>query len=326
MRMKRKGFTLIELLVVIAIIALLMGLLMPALARVRQIAARISCGSNLSGIGKAMLVYAQDNGGDFPRSGGMPVKQWSALGYIHQWNASDAVTAYGTAGATIGSCFYLLVKYADVPVTQFICKGDSGSSVFQLTQYTFDPTIIKTNSDAWDFGTQPGLNCSYSLHMPFNWNTTCAVGTASYPLSTSSNPACALCADRNPFLDTTNGTSYVDGANASDTKPYWKGGILYDPSRTLNSYSHQREGQNVTFCDMHVSFEPHPNCGVSSDNIWKHWPTCPSNNPSVTDEQVGPPETGGTSLGSQAGGQAGPMQEEDSFLVNETQSSGQAPQ
>ena len=56
--MERKGFTLVELLVVIAIIALLMGILMPALARVRQIAFRLVCGTNLSGIGKAMLIYA----------------------------------------------------------------------------------------------------------------------------------------------------------------------------------------------------------------------------------------------------------------------------
>ena len=70
--MKRKGFTLVELLVVIAIIALLMGILMPALARVRQIAYRMVCGTNLSGIGKGILVYAQDNDEDYPTSGHMP--------------------------------------------------------------------------------------------------------------------------------------------------------------------------------------------------------------------------------------------------------------
>ncbi|MHC4313984.1 MAG: type II secretion system protein, partial [Planctomycetota bacterium] len=56
-------------LVVIAIIALLMGILMPALARVRQIAFRMVCGSNLSGIGRAMLIYANDYDNDLPRAG-----------------------------------------------------------------------------------------------------------------------------------------------------------------------------------------------------------------------------------------------------------------
>jgi prepilin-type N-terminal cleavage/methylation domain-containing protein len=324
MKMKRKGFTLIELLVVIAIIALLMGLLMPALARVRQIAARISCGSNLSNIGKAMLVYAQDNDSDFPRSGGLPVRQWGQSGTIHQWSATDAPTAYGgsSLGVTIGSCFYLLVKYADMPVSEFICKGDTGSSVFSLSPYTL-PSNIKVASDAWDFGTQPGLNCSYSLHMPFAWNWGCTSATASFPLGSTSNPADALCADRNPFLDTINGASYVDGQNPSDTAPYWKNNILYDPSKTLNSFSHQREGQNVLYCDMHDNFEIHTNTGVSGDNIWKHWPSCPAQESSMQDEQMGPREAGGVTLGSQAQGQAGPMKEEDSFLVNETQLSAQ---
>ena len=68
--MKRKGFTLVELLVVIAIIALLMGILMPALSRVRQIAFRLICGTNLSGIGKAMLIYSNDYEDEFPKAGG----------------------------------------------------------------------------------------------------------------------------------------------------------------------------------------------------------------------------------------------------------------
>ncbi len=67
--MKKKGFTLVELLVVIAIIALLMGILMPALARVRMIAYRMVCGSNLSGIGKALLLYAGDSQESYPMPG-----------------------------------------------------------------------------------------------------------------------------------------------------------------------------------------------------------------------------------------------------------------
>ena len=148
--MKRKGFTLVELLVVIAIIALLMGILMPALSKVRQIAFRLICGTNLSGIGKAMMLYANDHDDEFPRAGGRTTK-WADK--INDWQTPNRYQAFGIAAdgtggaATITSSLYLLIKYAEVTPQSFICKSDSEVSEFNPVEYGAgdrDIYLIKT--------------------------------------------------------------------------------------------------------------------------------------------------------------------------------------
>jgi len=130
-----RGFTLIELLVVIAIIAILIGLLLPAVQKVREAAARMTCSNNLKQLGTAIHNYASANQdklvpgmGDGlsgnPQYASNPF-HFALLPYIEQDNIYRAV---GASGASWGNANGVNGAANQCAIKTYICPSDSSHS------------------------------------------------------------------------------------------------------------------------------------------------------------------------------------------------------
>ncbi len=267
--LSRSGFTLIELLVVIAIIAILIGLLLPAVQKVREAAARSKCTNNFKQIGLAMHMYHDANNVLPPgwvtnaSSAPSPGWNWAAviLPYVEQQALYNqmGVDLTGTTGPGAASAV------TQTPVSIYRCPSDGGPPInANLGNYAMINYVI--NREVLGPGRTDGSTVPNALTLPGITD-----GSSNTFLAGERDSVRNIGAVYVKATQTTASFEGRPGSGINQPDPSGTGG-----SQRLDYTSGHVVGCNFLFCDGSVHFISN---SVPADptDVWTNFPANQTN-------------------------------------------------
>ncbi len=281
--------------------------LLPALAKARELANRAVCMANIRGIVQSMVTYAQSNNGTFPApTGGSgntyfnnpPVQEFGSGGTsVYSVNTTGTpgpviqymyATGYGgNATRTPTAGMWCLVLQGYTSPASFICPSDPiGSAATSLAAtkaggvltYFGNFSCLLSNGQTFvssGMYNPNGLGLSYSFAFPWPWeNSAIAFSPGQWWTTNGANTQVPLVSDMAPVDGGATGVP----ASAGDSQG---NGVYQRITTTLptantygpyiyNSGNHAGDGQNVGFGDDHVTWETSPYVGQNGDNIFTY--------------------------------------------------------
>lgn len=255
---RKKGFTLIELLVVIAIIALLVSILLPSLNKVRELAKRIQCASNVNSIGKGAAMYAED-----PIHGGvwmwMNGNAWQDTATANGIKDPPAAWNVAATAQPVTRLLFMLVRRNSVSLDQFICPSREGTQ-------RFTTAVLSGTNEDFDF--EKKENVSYSYQAPLYVSSTVSKNGVDTNIEQAAN--FAVLADQSPGAET---PSYDVGPwDDPETTPK---ALMSINHGGINNGKPNGEAINILYMDYHCARDSKANVGVMTastttgrDNIY----------------------------------------------------------
>lgn len=234
----KSAMTIKELLVTLVVIGIIIAIVLPTIAHLRHSSQTSGCEANLKSLATAISNYSQDFGGNYPRAGAKNSFWAKRIG----WDYEDKLPIYKTPeyegqpiAATVTASWFLLVKYEDLFPTDFICPASETDEGFTYTSH------YRHYRQLWDFGDNPYMHVSYSMHLPFS----------KFPASSDSPSDFVIAADKSPWFD--------GNGDIKDFAPE-------------NSTNHNGTGQTVLFNDASIKFTSSSSVGIDDDPIYTYSP------------------------------------------------------